>query len=54
MRRMQPWRIVPRTTALDARMAAAGPGRRTGPVFFYYNKYKFDDCQIIENNNMFT
>ena len=38
--------VAYRTTALDARRQdrAGGPGR-------FFKIYKFDDCQIIENNN---
>jgi hypothetical protein len=39
--------VAYRTTALDARRQdrAGGPGR-------FFKIYKFDDCQIIENNNI--
>ena len=43
-----PAAVAYRTTALDVRRQdrAGGPGR-------FFKIYIFDDCQIIENNNMF-
>ena len=40
--------VAYRTTALDARRQdrAGGPGR-------FFKIYIFDDCQIIENNNIY-
>ena len=46
MRRMQPWRIVPRRS-MRGSDRAGGPGR-------FFKIYIFDDCQIIENNNIKT
>ena len=42
-----PAAVAYRTTALDARRQdrAGGPGR-------FFKIYIFDDCQIIENNNI--
>ena len=41
--------VAYRTTALDARRQdrAGGPGR-------FFKIYIFDDCQIIENNNILS